>query len=392
MATVTIQRRKKQDGTTSYPVYFVDPHTGKKKYHATFRTLKDAQLATHTLRDVIDKGSAPEVRRKARGLTLGEIGELCRATWREREAGGELRPATLESYLENLKGLLRFERTEMLPGGARLIHPPLQNLKIAMLTPDLIKSIRASMAAATSAITSNRRLFILKALCGRAVKEGEAAKDPSIGISYLSEKKHHRTAFLTPEELERLLEHAAANRAGYLVSAILLGAEHGCSLQEVISLKWTDIDFHFDGTGRITFFRTKNSRRRTMRLMPRTRDALLRWQERIIAERAKMGIAENRLTGFVCCRFDGTPISSIKHAWETARAGAGLEDFHFHDLRHTFCSSIIMAGGDIKMASDMIGHSDIKMTSRYAHLTQLAHANMQARLASYYGGMSGLTS
>ena len=379
MATVTIQRRKKQDGSATYPVYYVDPLTGKKKYHATFRTLKDAQLATHTLRDVIDKGSAPEPRRKARGLTLGEIGDFCRATWRERAAGGELRPATLEGYLNHLNGLLRFERTEMLPDGAKLIHPPLQHLRVALLTPDLIKSIRAGMAAASSAVTANRRLFILKELCARAVKEGEAAKNPSAGIRYLSEKTHHRTAFLTPMELDTLLEHAAGNRAGYLVPAILLGAEHGASLQEITSLKWGDIDFNFGESGRISFFRTKNSRRRTMRLMPRTRDALLCWRGRLLAEQNT-----DRLTGHVCCRLDGTPVRSIKHAWEAARAGAGMEDFHFHDLRHTFCSSVIMAGGDIKMACDMIGHSDIKMTSRYTHLTQLAHDSMQAKLAEYY--------
>ena len=379
MATVTIQRRKKLDGTPTYPVYFVDPHTGKKKYHASFRTLRDAQLATHTLRDIIDKGTAPEVRRKARGMTLGEIGELCRATWREREAGGEIRSRTLASYLDSLNSLLRFERTEILPDGARLIHPPLRNMKVALLTPDLIKSIRLNMAAASSAVTSNRRLFILKVLCARAVKEGESANNPSLGINYLSEKKHYRTVFLTPEELDTLLEHAEANRASYLVPAILLGAEHGASLQEILSLKWADIDFGFEGTGRITFFRTKNSRRRTMRLMPRTRDALLCWRERLLAERNT-----DKVTGHVCCRLDGTPISSIKHAWEAARRGAGLENFHFHDLRHTFCSSVIMAGGDIKMACDMIGHSDIKMTSRYTHLTQLAHDNMQVRLAEYY--------
>jgi site-specific recombinase XerD len=44
-----------------------------------------------------------------------------------------------------------------------------------------------------------------------------------------------------------------------------------------------------------------------------------------------------------------------------------------------------MAGGDLKMACEMIGHADIKMTSRYAHLPQLAQTNMQARLAGYYG-------
>lgn len=47
MATVTIQRRKKQDGSIAYTVYFVDPYTGKKKYHATFRTLKDVPRLAH---------------------------------------------------------------------------------------------------------------------------------------------------------------------------------------------------------------------------------------------------------------------------------------------------------------------------------------------------------
>ncbi len=390
MATVTIQRRKKKDGTMSYPVYFVDAHTGKKKYHATYRTLKDAQAATHTLRDVIDKGSAPEVRRKARGLTLGEIAELCKATWAERVSSGELSQRTMTGYLDHLKGLLKFERVEILPDGAKLTHPPLANFKIALLTPDLIVSIRSNMAAQISAVTSNRRLFILKELCKRALKEREIAKNPAVGINYLSEKQHCRTAFLMPKELDRLLEHARANRAGYLVPAILLGAEHGASLQEVTSLKWSDIDFDAfpekgGAVGCITFFRTKNGRRRTMRLMPRTREALLEWREKLVEERAKLGIFEE-LTENVCCRYDGTPLKGIKSAWTSTRKAAGLEEFHFHDLRHTFCSSIIMAGGDIKTACDMIGHSDIKMTNRYTHLTQLAHNHMQDKLANYYDG------
>ena len=380
MATVTIQRRKKKDGSMSYPVYFVDPHTGKKKYHATFRTLKEAQLATHTLRDVIDKGSSPEPRQKARGMTCGEVGNLCLATWHERAAGGELRPATLEGYTNHLKGLLRFKRIETLPDGSTVTHPPLHGLKIALLTPDMVNSLRANIAAEISAVTSNRRLFMLKVLCKRALKEGEIVKDPTVGITYLSEKQHHRTAFLSPAELDNLLACAKESLSGYLVPAILMGAEHGASLQEILSLKWTDINFDFDGEGYITFYRTKNNRRRTMRLMPRTRVALLEWRESLAISQGNTPVE-----GHVCSRLDGRPVKSLKKAWENARAKAGLKDFHFHDLRHTFCSSIIMAGGDIKMASEMIGHADIKMTSRYSHLTQLAKSVMQTRLANYYG-------
>jgi len=387
MATVTIQRRKKQDGSTSYPVYYVDPLTGKKCYHATFRTLRDAQLASHTLRDTIDKGSVPEVRRKARALTLDAIGAFCERTWEERSAGQEIRPATLEGYKNHLKGLLNFERTETALDGSTVSLSRLGSMRIATLTPEMVKSLRAAMAARISAVTANRRLFILKEVCARALKEGEIAKDPSAGIGYLSEKQHQRTAFLTPEALTVLLKKAALGKTGYLETAILLGAEHGASLQEITSLKWSDIDFAFDGDGSITFFRTKNSRRRSMRLMPRTREALLHWRERLQTGLAKRGIHWN-VSLPVLCNWQGEPIASIKHAWERVRAEAALGDFHFHDLRHTFCSSILMAGGDLKMACEMIGHADIKMTSRYAHLTQLAHTNMQARLASYYGDAS----
>ena len=117
-----------------------------------------------------------------------------------------------------------------------------------------------------------------------------------------------------------------------------------------------------------------------MRLMPRTRVALLQWREKLVIAQGHMPVE-----GHVCCQLDGRPVKSLKKAWETTRAKAGLENFHFHDLRHTFCSSIIMAGGDIKMASEMIGHADIKMTSRYSHLTQLGISWMQTRLANYYG-------
>ncbi len=384
MATVTIQKRKKQDGTMSYPVYFVDPYTGKKKYHATYKTLKDAQLATHTLRDVIDKGAAPEVRKKARGLTLAEVGEMCKITWLEKHASGQIRDATLKSYLGHLKALLIFERTEIMANGAKMIHPPLSNFKIALLTPDIVNNIRTSIAANISVVSSNRRLFVLKELCKRALKEGEIAKDPTVGISNLSEKKHCRTNFLVPQQLDKLLECARKSVSPYLEAVILLGAEHGASLQEILSLKWSDIDFNFENTGYITFFRTKTQKRRTMRLMPRTRESLLEWQKKLQEERVRLGIKDKDIEDFVCCHTNGKPMTTLKTSWTKVRKEAELEDFHFHDLRHTFCSSIIMSGGDIKTASEMIGHSSIAMTNRYTHLTQLAHDNMQEKLATYY--------
>ena len=60
----------------------------------------------------------------------------------------------------------------------------------------------------------------------------------------------------------------------------------------------------------------------------------------------------------------------------TPRARAGIEDFRFHDLRHTFASHFIMRGGDLLTLKEILGHSSLKMVQRYTHLAA-AHKTRQ---------------
>ena len=71
MSTVTIQKRKLKKGTT-YPVYYKEPLTGKKKYHITFPKLKEAQRAANDLRSLLDTGSLPEKRKRKLRLMVFE--------------------------------------------------------------------------------------------------------------------------------------------------------------------------------------------------------------------------------------------------------------------------------------------------------------------------------
>jgi integrase len=65
----------------------------------------------------------------------------------------------------------------------------------------------------------------------------------------------------------------------------------------------------------------------------------------------------------------GTPYRNLRTAFEGAVQQAGLEDFTFHDLRHTFASRLVMAGVDLPTVKELLGHKGIAMTLHYTHLS-----------------------
>jgi integrase len=186
-----------------------------------------------------------------------------------------------------------------------------------------------------------------------------------------------------------LIEASQKTRAKYyLPSIIYLGAEHGAAKQEILGLRWSKTYFDSNGEGLLTLFRTKNNRERTDNLMPRTKDALLKWRDHQAWMRHRKRISQVK-TDFVFAHLDGSPRTSFNKAWWRVLELAGIKGFHFHDLRHTFCSNLILAGVGLKEVSEMIGHKDITMTNRYTHLPTEHRQLMQKSLAEHYRQYSG---
>ena len=75
-----------------------------------------------------------------------------------------------------------------------------------------------------------------------------------------------------------------------------------------------------------------------------------------------------------------TRLVDIKTSWAAILRKAQITHFRFHDLRHTFASKLVMAGVDLNTVRELLGHADIKMTLRYAHLAAEHKAAAVARL------------
>lgn len=368
MATVHIQKRKRKNGM-SYIVSYYDPITKQKEHYKTFKKQREAQREANDLRAILDSGKKPVKRdTKFTPLTFRRVADALRHEWRNRLKKRDLAEKTVSNYVIWLDVLER-------EFGDKILHN---------ITRQDIESYRDGIARNHTNVNANKHLSVFKKLFAKAIELKAVFDDPAAGIPYLSERHHIRNTYILPPSLDSLLKATQGTRAKfYMPAIILLGAEHGACKQEILDLEWSKVVFDFKDTGLITLYRTKNGRERTEFLMPRTRKALLDWKAHLEYMRHRRNIRRVR-SDRVFCRLDGTPIKGFNKAWWHALEVAGIKDFHFHDLRHTFCSNLLLAGGTLKHAKDMIGHSDISMTDRYSHLHMSEHRQLQRRLAEHY--------
>jgi site-specific recombinase XerD len=234
MANVKIQKRPRKN-RNSWVVTFVDPVSGKSKYHGTYRTLEAAKSEKKELVELIDTGKVLKIRKKDTAMmTFAEVSKAMRESWQRRFANHELRKETVDGYLVH----------------AKLLDAEFGKRRLCMIAHDEIVAFGDRIARQHSNVLANRRLFVLKQVFKHGLLLNAIFEDPAASISKLSEKEHERNRFLYQPELERLIACSQKTRAKYYMPALIyLGAEHGASRQEALDLKWEDIAFDYGCQG-----------------------------------------------------------------------------------------------------------------------------------------------
>jgi integrase len=195
--------------------------------------------------------------------------------------------------------------------------------------------------------TVNKELNCLKAVLNKAVSWGYLKEHPLRGLKGLKEPPG-RLRYLTPEETTRLLE--ACDTPPYLRPIVEIAMHTGMRRSEIIAIRWSDVDLR---RRTITLTHTKNNERRVIPIND-TMAAVLRSWPRVVG------------TDVLFPDLNGPMVT---RAFERACRKADVPNLRLHDLRHTFASYLAMGGFNLRAIQQLLGHKDLRMTARYAHLS-----------------------
>jgi integrase len=183
----------------------------------------------------------------------------------------------------------------------------------------------------------------------------------------LREKRRNGNAWRRARHQRVLPDLSIAAFADYLQPMVLLSLNTGLRRGEVLQLKWTDVDL----LQRKLVVRGDNTKSGKTRYVPLNAEALTTLEQ----WKNSAGTSE-----WVFAGLDGERMNGIKTSWGGVLDSAAVADFRWHDLRHHFASRLVMKGVDLNTVRELLGHSDLSMTLRYAHLSPEHKADAVARL------------
>jgi len=328
-------------------------------------TLDQARAhASQTIAEYIQKGLPSIAKRKASSIALDTFLSDHYAPWAKTELKGA------DKYVARLE--------RVFPKALSKTLVEIDTAWIERWWAARLKETTRSDTPITKA-TAWRDLAGLKAVLSKAVKWGMLERNPFQQVRVKATKPRSVVRFLSTAEEKRLRDalserdrtlaaaRASANEwrkarkrslfpeipaGGYvnhLTPVVLLAMNTGMRRNELLSLCWTDINFD----AKMLTVRRENAKNGKQRHIPLNAEALAvlkQWQ----SQKGDNG----RIFG----------VNGVKSAWGRLLEAAKVENFRFHDLRHHFASRLVMAGVDLNTVRELLGHADLTMTLRYAHL------------------------
>ena len=281
-----------------------------------------------TLSDAIDRYLTEKPRLKKGKLLLGEEIATCEKT-----------------YLEWWRN--------------RLGHKKLSDLRKSDFSDarsDLLKTVSRRTGKSLSPASVNRRVARISSVLSICVKIWDwSDTNPVLELPQFQEVQRKR--YLSDYELRSLLDSLDVAVEPSIKPLILLSITTGRRAGELIYVRWRDINWD---SGAIYLWDTKNDTHSTAYLQPVAQTAI----ERLWEGKGREPEA------FVFQNKSGRVPFHYHRSWHQIRQAAGLNDFRFHDLRHSAASLMAMAGKSLAEIGAVLGHKSVRSTQRYAHFAE----------------------
>jgi integrase len=230
--------------------------------------------------------------------------------------------------------------------------PVFGKLKLAEVTPKLLAAYKVKRRLEKAApATINKELGLVRHAFNVALREWEWCRSNPMHKVSMETVHNQVDRWLASDEESRLL----ASSPEWLREIITFALNTGMRRGEILNLQWRDVDF---SRGVLVVMKSKNKERRTIPL-----NGIV--FELLAARQGRMRVKD----GYVFASSQDTRIDerNLTRAFYAAMEAAKVENFRFHDLRHTFATRLVQKGVDLYKVQLLLGHKTPAMTQRYAH-------------------------
>lgn len=319
----------------SYQIDYVDP--AGKRVRVSFKKRKDAEAELGKRVSLIAEGRYLDVKKESK-YTFDELLDKYIENFEHQPSYQSWKRCVIPRFRETFGSCLL----------SKISYYDLENYRNKLMNTALTNGNVRTVG------TSNKEIGCLRHIFSKAVEWEMLERNPfNRGKSLLFKENNKRLRFLTEDEIDSLLDEL--DKCPRVLKWLVICALHtGMRLSELLNLKWENIKGEF-----IYLYKTKTNEARQI---PIDKD-LTQLFDHIRRDR--------QLTSqYVFSRANGKRYNYVRKAFMMALKRAGVVDFRFHDLRHTFASHYLMRGGSLKNLQQILGHKNINMTMRYAHLSK----------------------